>query len=661
MALFDLTSPASGRRTGARGREARAPDLEAVLVREQYRALAQLAPYFYGAPIAAAATVVIAARGLWSPLYTVALPGAFLPFAVHRAAYWLKIRARVDSLSLEAIRRDLRRAAAAGPALAFAFSLIAAAVPGTDTLERALLLLGVWIASAASAFSLTRLPHAAGLIVFAASAPLVAALLRGGGPAFWLAALLLVISCLVIFMLGENYRAFADIVRSRCLAAEKHRAAEEAKEAATAIANTDYLTSLPNRRWMQSLLASRVEAGQPFAVGLLDLDGFKPINDIHGHPAGDTILRQAAERLAAAMRGRGHAARMGGDEFAVVCEGVGDERDALALARDLKSVFAAPFVVDQLTVHLQCASGFALFPASADQADELIRLADVALYRAKANGRGGFCVYDKNDEKAARSRAELEQALHRAVANDEIAVFFQPIVDLATGRVSGFESLARWTDARLGAIEPSIFIPAAERIGLIDQLSRDLLRKAAAAARWPGDVALSFNLSAAQLANPSAGSDIVAALEEIGLPPTRFEVELTEAAIMKDPQAACATIETVPAAGVRVALDDFGAGHSSLAQVRDLALDKIKIDKSFVDRVCLDPKIASLTRSIVDMARRLDLPCVAEGIERPEQLEELKLGGCAGGQGWLFAEAMPEAVAARFIAERRSQAEGRPR
>jgi len=492
MALFDLTSPTSGRRTGARGREARAPDLEAVLVREQYRALAQLAPYFYGAPIAAAATVVIAARGLWSPLYTVALPGAFLPFAVHRAAYWLKIRARVDSLSLEAIRRDLRRAAAAGPALAFAFSLIAAAVPGTDTLERALLLLGVWIASAASAFSLTRLPHAAGLIVFAASAPLVAALLRGGGPAFWLAALLLVISCLVIFMLGENYRAFADIVRSRCLAAEKHRAAEEAKEAATAIANTDYLTSLPNRRWMQSLLASRVEAGQPFAVGLLDLDGFKPINDIHGHPAGDTILRQAAERLAAAMRGRGHAARMGGDEFAVVCEGVGD---------------------------------------SADQADELIRLADVALYRAKANGR----------EKAARSRAELEQALHRAVANDEIAVFFQPIVDLATGRVSGFESLARWTDARLGAIEPSIFIPAAERIGLIDQLSRDLLRKAAAAARWPGDVALSFNLSAAQLANPSAGSDIVAALEEIGLPPTRFEVELTEAAIMKDPQAACAT------------------------------------------------------------------------------------------------------------------------
>ena len=166
------------------------------------------------------------------------------------------------------------------------------------------------------------------------------------------------------------------------------------------------------------------------------------------------------------MSGRGHAARMGGDEFAVLCEGVHDEGEARALAEDLKSAFAAPFVVDRLTVHLQCASGFALFPASADQADELIRLADVALYRAKASGRGGYGVFDKNDERAAQATA-LEQALHRAVANDEIAVFFQPIVDLATGGVSGFELLARWTDAWLGAIEPSVFISAAESIGLI--------------------------------------------------------------------------------------------------------------------------------------------------------------------------------------------------
>ena len=202
-----------------------------------------------------------------------------------------------------------------------------------------------------------------------------------------------------------------------------------------------------------------------------------------------------------------------------------------------------------------------------------------------------------------------------------------------------------------------MFIPAAERIGLIDELSRDLLRKAAAAAsRWPSDVTLSFNLSATQLAKPNAARDIVATAQESGLAPARLEIELTETAIMKDLPAARATVDTLRAAGVRIALDDFGAGYSSLAQVRDLALDRIKIDKSFVDRVCVDPKIASLTRAIVDMARRLDLPCVAEGIETADQLEELKAGGCASGQGWLFAPAMPEAMAAHFLEERRAAA-----
>ncbi len=660
MALFDLSPRAFRRRGSAAIADSCESDLDAVLIREQYRSLARTAPYFYGAEITAAATLAIAARGASSPLSTVALPGALMTIAVLVMAYWLRVRKRAGSRSLDVMRRDIRLATVFGPALALVLSLIAAvALPQTDDLERSLLVFGIWFATAAGAFCLTRLAHAAVLVVFAASAPLIAALLRGGdGLTFWFAALLLVISCLVIVMLTENYRAFADIVRSRFIIAEKHRAAEDAREAATAIAYSDYLTSLPNRRWIQSLLSSRVEAGgaggPPFALGLLDLDGFKPINDIHGHPVGDEILKQVADRLAAAMRGRGHAARMGGDEFAILCEGVAAEREALALGRDLKSVFAAPFVVDQLTVHLHCTAGFALFPASGDRADQLIRLADVALYRAKANGPGGVGVFDRTDESAAIARATLEQALHRAVAEDAIAVFFQPIVDLATGRVSGFESLARWTDPRLGAIEPSVFIPVAEQIGLIDELSRDLLRKAAtAASRWPGDLSLSFNLSAGQLSKPSVGSDIVAALREFGFAPTRFEIELTETAIMKNLDAARSTIETLRAAGVRVALDDFGAGYSSLAQVRDLALDRIKIDKSFIERLCLDPKIANLTRAIVDMARRLELPCVAEGIESAEQLEELRHGGCAEGQGWLFAHAMPEAMVARFIEERR--------
>ncbi len=405
-------------------------------------------------------------------------------------------------------------------------------------------------------------------------------------------------------------------------------------------------------------MADRAQAAQagakPFAVGLIDLDGFKPINDIHGQPAGDAILKQVGDRLAGAMRGRGHAARMGGDEFAVICEGVVGRGDAIALGREIRGVFAAPFHLENLAIHVGCTSGFALFPDSADQPDQLIRLADIALYRAKRRRRGDIGVFDIGDENAAIARAKLEQALYQAVACSSIGVCFQPIVELAAGRISGFESLARWRDRELGSIAPRVFIPVAEQLGLMEKLSFDLLQKAVnAAARWPSDVLLSFNLSAEQLLRPNAGPDIVAALEEFGFCASRFEAEVTETAIMKNFDAARATIEMVRAAGVRVALDDFGAGHSSLAQVRDLALDRIKIDKSFVDRVCVDPKIASLTRSIVDMARRLDLPCVAEGVERPEQLEELRLGGCADGQGWLFAGAMPEADAARFIAERR--------
>ncbi len=638
-------------------------DFDDVLLSEQYRSLVRFAPYLYGVVSAAAATLFFALRKTGSPLTTVAIPGSLLILVMFRIGYWFKGRNLAESRSAAFMRRDIRFATAVGPVLTFGFSLTAAAaLPEADVLPRLLLLFAVWITAAASAFCLIRLAHAAVLVIFASSAPLMVALLLARDDlTFGLAALLLVVSSLIIVMLSENYRAFADIVRSRFLIDEERRAAQDAEKAATAIAYTDYLTGLPNRRWFQALLVARVEAARldagPFAVGLLDLDGFKPINDIHGHPVGDEILREVARRLGAATKGRGQVARMGGDEFAVLCDGVAGPDEALALGHVLREAFATPFIVDQLSVHLSCTLGFSLFPASAEEADQLVRLADLALYRTKARRPGHVGVFDAIDEAAAMERAKLEQALHRAVADNAIAVYFQPIVDLETGRVSGCEALARWDDPRLGSIPPSAFIPVAEQLGLIERLSRDLLRKAAtAAARWPDDVTLSFNLSPEQLSKPDAGEEIVATLRDVGFPPSRFEIEVTETAIMKNLAAARATIETLRATGARVALDDFGAGYSSLAQVRDLALDRIKIDKSFIDRVCQDPKIASLTRAIVDMARRLDLTCVAEGIERQEQLDELKLGGCASGQGWLFAAPMPAALAAEFIEERSAAA-----
>jgi diguanylate cyclase (GGDEF)-like protein len=663
MALIEFSAGEFERFDAAPGGTAIDADFDAFQLREQYRALARMAPLFYGVVTLATTTLFCATHARSSTPYTIALVAALLAVVLYRLLYWLRMRPVVDRQTLDVMRRDIRHSSIIGPALTFGFSLVAAIfMREHNVLEKSLLLVAIWTTSVVTGFCLMRLVQTAVLVISGSTLPLVVALaVDGNDLTFWMAALLVLVSVLICYVLIENSHAFSEIVRSRFVISEMHRTTELARKAATAIAYTDFLTGLPNRRSLQSLLAARVEAGQsgakPFAVGLLDLDGFKPINDIHGHQVGDAILKQVGDRLAGAMKGRGHAARMGGDEFAVICEQVSAQDEAIALGREIRKIFTAPFIVDQLTVHVNCTSGFALFPASADQPDRLIRLADIALYRGKAKRRGDIGVFDISDENAAIARMRLEQALHMAVAGSAIDVFFQPIVDLATGRIRCFESLARWSDPRMGPISPSVFIPIAEQIGLIEPLSRDLLLKATkAAAQWPSEISLAFNLSAEQLSKPNAGPDLVMALEEVGLSPTRFEIEVTETAIMKNLDAARTTIRILRAAGVRVTLDDFGAGHSSLSQLRDLALDKVKIDKSFVDRICNDAKIASLTRAIVDMCRRLDLPCVAEGIERQEQLEELKLSGCEGGQGWLFARAMPEAKVAEFVKARRPRA-----
>jgi diguanylate cyclase (GGDEF)-like protein len=237
-------------------------------------------------------------------------------------------------------------------------------------------------------------------------------------------------------MLAEHFRMFAEIVRSRLVIAEQQLAAEEARQAAMTIALTDDLTGLPNRRCFQSLLAERIrtatETREPFALGLIDLDSFKPVNDVHGHPVGDAILRQVADRLAKAMDGRGSAARIGGDEFAILCDGIGARGDAIALGEEIRSVFATPFAVQPLGVRLTCACGFALFPSSAAEPGELVRVADAALYRAKAIGRGGAIVSDARAESIAGGD-EFEDAFRRAVAEPEVGVPIRPIVDFATG------------------------------------------------------------------------------------------------------------------------------------------------------------------------------------------------------------------------------------
>jgi diguanylate cyclase (GGDEF)-like protein len=408
----------------------------AALLREQYRSLARLGPYVHGVVIVAA-LAFFGATPTGSVLTGILLPSALIAISVFRFASCLQMRASVELEALDLVRRRVRVASVLGPALTLAFAVTTAISTWRDgVVEFALALLAVWVVAAVCAICLNRIANEANVIVIAATAPLVAAFLaRGAELTLGLAALVAIAAYFIVRMLDEHFRMFAEIVWSRFVIAEKQRIAEEARQEAMTIALTDDLTGLPNRRCFNSLLADRIrtatERGEPFALGLIDLDGFKPINDVHGHPAGDQILRQVADRLAKAIDdGRGSAARIGGDEFAVLCNGIGAHDEAIALGHEIQATFATRFDVSPLGVHLTCACGFALFPSSAAEPDELVRLADAALYRAKAAGAGHVAVFDASAGLTAGGAA-VDDVLSRASGRSEGAVRFGAVVDYA--------------------------------------------------------------------------------------------------------------------------------------------------------------------------------------------------------------------------------------
>jgi diguanylate cyclase (GGDEF)-like protein len=417
-------------------------DFNAAILREQYRSLARLGPYVHGIVIVAA-LAFFGAAPTGSLLTGMLLPTALIAVSVFRLSSWFKARAGVELEALDRVRRKVRAASVLGPTLTFAFALATAiATWQGGVVEFALALLAVWVVATVCAMCLNRIAREANLIVIAATAFLIIAFVaRGSELTLGLAPLVAIAACFIIRMLDEHFRMFAEIVRSRFIIAEQQRVAEAAREAAMTIALTDDLTGLPNRRCFQSLLADRIaaatETGESFALGLIDLDGFKPINDVHGHPVGDEILKQVADRLANAMDTRGSAVRMGGDEFAILCDGIGGRNEAMALGEQIHSIFAAPFVVQSRSISLTCACGFALFPSSAIEPSELVRQADAALYRAKAGEPGGAAVFDASVGRTG-SGVSFEDACG-ANAEPEGA---GAIVDFAT-RTEALTRLAR--------------------------------------------------------------------------------------------------------------------------------------------------------------------------------------------------------------------------
>lgn len=404
---------------------------------------------------------------------------------------------------------------------------------------------------------------------------------------------------------------------------------------------TDSLTGLGNSaRFFDKvarLIDDRAADPAPFAVGIVGLDGFKPINDLFGRDAGNDILQQAALRLQAAMDEHSVVTRFGGDQFAILMPLVFQEAAARMKAAMLTEVLSAPYDVGERAARLSASVGCSLFQSGDETPEILINKAETALYHAKRTSRSSIVVYSRQMEEAAQRTTSIEQALRRAVATGDVESHFQPIVELSTQQVIGFESLARWTDRDLGFVSPSDFIPIAEERGFISPLSQHLLSKATeAACAWPEHLFLSFNLSPSQLVDQNTGLQILSILNKTGFDPRRLEIEITETGVMSDPASADKIVADLRSVGIRVALDDFGTGQSSLSRLRDFQFDKLKIDRAFVASILDDKPSEHIVRAIITMCDGLGIDVVAEGIEQKEQAERLIEFGCGGGQGYLF-------------------------
>jgi diguanylate cyclase (GGDEF)-like protein len=427
------------------------------------------------------------------------------------------------------------------------------------------------------------------------------------------------------------------------------RDVSERKEAQARIAHLafhDALTGLPNRAVFTDHLGREVmkatEAKEPVAVLCIDLDGFKAVNDVYGHPAGDALLVATAQRLRAVTRGNELVARLGGDEFAVVQCGGSQPDHAGHLTERILAALAEPFQLGAETVRVTGSIGVGLFPADAARPDDLIKNADMALYRAKAEGRGGARFYEAAMDESLRERRQLDADLRQAIARQQLAVHYQPLADLETGRIIGFEALLRWTHPKLGEVGPSTFIPLAEESGMILKLGEWVLREACGeAARWTPPLKLSVNLSPVQFAQGDLAGLVESVVTETGLDPSRLDLEVTEGLLIKDAERAIAILERLKALGVKISMDDFGTGYSSLSYFRMFPFDKVKIDQSFIHDMIDNPQARAIIRSVIGLGRGLGMPVVAEGVETNEQLDALRAEGCDQVQGYLISRPGP--------------------
>ena len=422
------------------------------------------------------------------------------------------------------------------------------------------------------------------------------------------------------------------------------------------MAHHDALTDLANRVLLNERLEQalgRIHLEEMVAVHHLDLDQFKAVNDTFGHPAGDKLLKIVADRLRGLVRETDTIARMGGDEFVVVQAPIADPAESTSLAQRIIALMSEPFDLDGHQAVIGASVGIAVGPSDGLKPDELLRNADLALYRAKGDGRGTFRFFETAMDLQMQTRRIMERDLRKALSSGQFELYYQPVVNLASGDISGFEALIRWNHPEQGVIPPASFIPLAEETGLIVPVGEWVIRQACAtAAQWPGDLSIAVNISAAQFRNPGLLQVIVGALATSGLDPTRLEIEITETVLLQNRETTLAVLRQLRELGIRIAMDDFGTGYSSLTYLQCFPFDKIKIDRSFVKDITENTGSLNIVRAVAALAKGMGMTATAEGVETSEQLDRITSEGCTEMQGFLFSRPVPASEIERLFLSR---------
>jgi diguanylate cyclase (GGDEF)-like protein len=639
-----------------------------ILLEERFRALQRQIPLLYIVIFANMVGLYLASGGRFDSLLDFPLLVGGL--IVMRVAHWLKVRNRI--LAPDRILNELRKMLAFSVAFSLAFCIwsfsLMATRPSTD---HDFIILFASLAAIGCAYGVSRYPAAARTPLLMLGLPLSARLAFTSDPAHVAMGVGLFSIILVLLrQLGLHDEGFIELVESRtAISLERERAqraerlAKAEKAKAKTIADTDPLTGLANRRAFLRALGRRAagisRSGKGFALAMVDLDGFKPINDTFGHAAGDRVLEGIGSRLARAAGEGALIARTGGDEFALLLPRVRSMAGATSAGAAICAALQEPFLVDGREFRVSGCSGLTLLqPGDCDVEEALIR-ADTALYRAKEGGRSAVAVFTAEMHETHRRRVLVEQALRLPETLDRIGLVFQPITDLATGELKALEALARWHDDTLGRIPPSQFIPIAEQINVIEQISDKLLAEAATeAARWASAVRLSFNVSAVQLCTAGSAQRLLAVLERARLEPARLQVEVTETALLADFEVARENLHALRGAGARIVLDDFGAGHASISYLREMQFDGVKLDGALIATIADSLRSRRLLKGVLDLCAALGLPSVAEHIETDDQLRLLRELGCREGQGFLLSPPLHAEAAAALAAPKLAMIEG---